>query len=278
MKTRVAAAMLTLTMLAVVAGMSGCSKQPTTSPLHSVRPGPSAGDPSDTIPSPPPPPAPPPPILPIAFYGSDSAHVGTTAQLSWVIGNESSAPFTVDWTLTCALDWPGFPKTGSVAVLPESLKWLDVQVDVPSDAATGMVEFRMTVTRPNGIPPTSANGWLRVVSTAPPPPPPPPPVVPLVYLGGDSVQAGGTLTQQWQLTNESPAPFTMNWTLSSHPNWPGLPKSGSVTLSGDEVFRLTTTATVPDTVTAGYRWLRMTVTRPNGLPDASTDGYFLVRP
>ena len=64
----------------------------------------------------------------------------------------------------------------------------------------------------------------------------------------------------------------------SHPNWLGLPKSGSVSLAGNEVHNLTTTAAVPDTAASGYRWLRLTVTRPNGLPDASADGGFLIQP
>lgn len=281
MRTRVAAAMLTLITLAMLLVTSGCSRQPTTSPWQAAldgRPGPSVGGPSDTIPVPPPPPPPPPPILPIAFLGSDSAYAGTTAALRWAVGNESLAPFEVDYTLSCALAWPGFPKHGSITVAGGSTTSLTIPVVVPADATTGMVEFRMTVTRPNGVPPTSAEGSLRVVSTAPPPPPPPPPISPLVYLGADSVRAGETVTQRWQLANESLAPFTMHWTLESHPVWPGLPKTGSVTLVGEEVRQLTTTATVPDTAATGYRWLRLTVTRPNGLPDASADGGFTVQP
>ena len=134
----------------------------------------------------------------------------------------------------------------------------------------------MTVSRPDGIPPTSAQGALRVVSTEPPPPPPPPSVQPLVYLGADSVQAGGTVTQRWALGNESSAPFTMGWRLEAIQNWPRFPQTGTVTLQGDEVVQLTTIAAVPDSVAAGFRWLRLTVTRPGGLPDASSDGGFMV--
>lgn len=276
MKTRVPAAMLTLFTLAVLAVISGCSQQPT-KPLADARLGPASEGPGDSIPPPPPPPPSPPPILPIAFAGSDSTWAGATGELRWAVGNESSSPFQVDYTLTCQLAWPGFPKTGSIIVAPESVAPLNIPVDVPADAVTGMVEFQMTVTRPNGIPPTSANGWMRVVSNVPPPPPPPPPVSPLVYLGADSVQAGGIVTQRWQLTNESGSPFTMQWTLEHHSYWPGLPKSGSVSLAGNEVHNLTTTAAVPDT-TSGPRWLRLTVTRPNGLPNVSEAGGFLVGP
>jgi hypothetical protein len=216
--------------------------------------------------------------VPIAFAGSESTYAGGTAQLHWAVGNESSAPFRVDYTLTCALAWPGFPRTGSIVVPGASVVPLTTPVDVPASAATGMVEFNMTVTRPGGIGPTSADGWLRVVSTLPPPPPPPPPVNPLVYLGADSVRAGETVTQHWQLTNESAAPFTMQWTLEAHPVWPGLPKTGSVNLVGGEVRVIAVSAAVPDTAAAGDRWLRLTITRPDGLPDVSANGYFIIRP
>ena len=176
--------------------------------------------------------------------------------------------------MTCELDWPDFPKVGSVSVPGMSTVPLAIPVAVPADQPSSIVAFQMTVSR-RGVPPTSAEGWMRVFSNEPPPPPP---VQPLVYLGADSVQAGGTLTQYWQLTNESPSPFTMQWTLSAHMPWPGLPQTGSVALAGQEVRQLTTTVAVPDTAASGYRWTRLTVTRPNGLPDASVDGPFLIAP
>jgi hypothetical protein len=278
MNLRPWAALLTLYSLAALVAGTGCGNQSMTS-LTSLKGkiGPNTGGGSDSIPPPPPPPNPG-YILPVEFQGSDSTVAGGTGELRWAIGNESDAVFTADYTLTCALNWPGFPKTGSIAVPALHTAPLAIPVAVPANAATGMVEFRMEVTRPNGIPPTTADGWLRVYSNAPPPPPPPPPVTPVVYLGADSVQAGGTLTQSWRLTNESAQPFTMQWTLSSHPNWAGLPQSGSVSLLGGEARDITTTASVPDTAAAGVRWLRMTVSRPNGLPDASTDGHFLILP
>jgi len=112
--------------------------------------------------------------------------------------------------------------------------------------------------------------------TTPPPPPAPPPISPLVYLGADTAQAGGTVTQHWRLTNESMSSFTMAWTLEAHPVWPGLPQNGSVALAGGEARELTTTVAIPDTAAAGFRWLRLIVTRPNGLGDASADGPFLL--
>jgi len=288
MKIRVAAAMLTLTSITLLLALSGCGKHASQvmDPWMAARVGSGTGLGGDSVPPPPPPPPPPPTINPVAFAGSDSAYSGTTAHLRWVVGNEGSSSFRVDYTLSSPANWQGLPQSGSITVPGNSTLPLTTLVAVPADAATGMVEFALTVTRPRPAPgdttnrplTASAGGWLRVVSTAPPPPPPPPPVDPVKYLGADSVQAGGTVTQQWQLTNESTNPFSMHWTLSGHAPWPGLPQTGSVTLAGGESRVLTTTTSVPDTVSTGYRWLRLTVTRPDGLPDASTDGPFYIRP
>jgi len=274
MKLRIAAAMVAWSVLAVIAG-SGCSKSPTslTSASHNVTPGQSGGQ--DSTPVPPPPPA---PILPIAFLGSDSTAAGSSGALRWAVGNDSDAPFVVHWTLTVSAAWPGYPKTGSIMVPAQSDSAITVTVAVPATQAAGMVGFTMEVTRPNGVGPATADGWLRVYTYLPPPPPPPPAVVPLVYLGADSTYVGGTVTQHWRLTNESASPFTMQWTLAAFQAWPGFPQSGSVALDGGESRELATTASVPDTVTAGWRWTSLTVTRPSGLPDASVDGRFLVRP
>jgi hypothetical protein len=292
MITRTSAAMLTMIALTALVATAGCSKQPSTSPFLSGvvghRPDPTPAGPVDTVPpppgpgdsvpTPPPPPPPPPLILPVAFTGADSAYAGATGHLRWAIGNESEAPFTVQYTLRCGLAWPGFPISGSISIAARTAVPLTTPVAVPASAEPGQVEFEMTVTRPNGIPPTTALGALQVVSSAPPPPPPPPSTQPLVYLGADSAHAGGTVTQRWALGNEGAAPFTMRWTLEAVQRWPGFPQSGTVSLQGDEVVQLTTVAAVPDSVAPGYRWLRLTVSRPNGLPDASSDGGFLVAP
>lgn len=296
MITRATAAIFIVVALAAVVVTAGCSKQPTTSPFTSgfvgqrPNPTPSApGDsvvppppppPGDTVPGPPPPPPPPAPILPVAFVGADTAYAGATGNLYWAIGNESEATFTVQYTLRCALAWPGFPTSGSITIAPRTVVPLATPFAVPASAAPDQVGFEMTVTRPDGIPPTTAQGALRVVSSEPPPPPPPPPpsMQPVVYLGADSTHAGGTVTQRWALGNESAAPFTMRWTLEAVQNWPGFPKSGTVSLQGDEVVHITTVAAVPDSVTPGYRRLRLVVTRPSGLPNASTDGVFYVAP
>jgi hypothetical protein len=273
MKVRIAAAMFAWSVLAVIVG-SGCSKSPTslTSAFRSAMPGQGGGQ--DSTPVPPTPPQA--PILPIAFLGSDSTAAGSSGALRWAVGNDSDAPFVVHWTLTVSALWPGYPKTGSLMVPAQSDSAITVTVAVPASQPSGMVDFTMEVTRPNGVGPTTADGWLRVDSYLPPPPPPA--VVPLVYLGADSVYAGGTVTQHWRLTNESASPFTMQWTLAAYPAWPGLPQEGSLALAGGESRELATTASIPDTVAAGWRWLRLTVTRPNGLADASVDGQFLIRP
>src|SRR5262245_54251509 len=102
MKPRAAAAMFAVLSIAVMALISCCSKQPSTSPSlgglvgtpgsgsnDSLPPGPGPGPgPGDSVPPPPPPPPPPAPIVPIAFAGSDSALPGVTAHLNWVVGNE----------------------------------------------------------------------------------------------------------------------------------------------------------------------------------------------
>jgi hypothetical protein len=277
------AAMAVLT-LAAVGVLSGCSTNPTTSPFAALHDRGPAATPGDSVPPPPgdsvppPPPPPPPPIVPVAFAGADSAIAGGTGHLRWAIGNESNASFTVHYTLQCGQNWPGFPLNGSINIAASTAVPLTIPVAVPSNAATGEVQFTMTVTRPNGIPPTSADGSLLVVSNNPPPPPPPPGVQALVYLGADSARAGGSVTQHWSLGNESSSTYSMPWTLESWPAWPSLPQSGTLLLLPGEVKELTTVAAIPDTAATGYRWLRLTVTRPNGLGDAGANGYFYLAP
>lgn len=277
MSTRPYVAAAALLALAVMLAVSACSRQPATSPdLRNLdRPNPGPATPEDTTPVPPPPPVPT-PILPIAFAGADSAFPGTTAYLRWVVGNESSAPFRVDYTMVCELPWPDLPLSGYIDVPADSVAPLSVPVDVPANAASGMVEFTMTVTRPNGISPTTAQGSLRVWSDQPPPPPPPPPIRPVLYVGADSANAGGTVTQTWTLINESQAPFAMEWTLESRHAWSGYPLSGTIDLAAGGSANLFTTGSVPDTAGPGTRLTRLTVSRPSGLPPESAEGGFHV--
>src|SRR5262245_7441584 len=281
MRTRVAAAMLTLISLMALM-LSGCGRQTITSPWQALRTAAlgshaSSSDtvpppPPDTVPPPPPPP-PPPTTLTVAFTGSDSTQAGTTGQLRWTIGNTRPGMLHVSWSLTGPA-WPGMPKLGSINVPGRGDAPLAIAVAVPANVADGRVPFLLTATaRRAGS--ASADGFLGVFTNNPPPPPP---VSPLVYLGADSVRAGGTVHQRWQLTNESASPFVMQWTLESHSSWAGLPQNGSVSLAGNEVQVLTTSAAVPDTVQPGVRFLRLTVTRPDTLPNASADGGFQVLP
>jgi hypothetical protein len=153
MKTRLVAAMMTLLGLATLGSTPGCIEQSATSPL---------GGSTDSIPVRPLPPTSPTPAVPVAFTSSDSGVAGATAELRWFVGNEGSEPRQVDYTLTCALSWPGLPLHGSIVVPGESVALLATPVAVPGDAAPGLVVFTMTVTRPNGSPPGKAEGWLRV--------------------------------------------------------------------------------------------------------------------
>jgi hypothetical protein len=278
MRTHPHVAIATLFALAALLSASACSRQPTSLDLRSLaKPAAGPATPLDTIPIPPPPPSPT-PILPIAFAGADSAYPGTTAHLRWAVGNESSAPFRVDYTMVCELPWAGLPISGSIEVPPLSTAPLSVAVNVPADATSGMVEFTMAVTRPDGISPTTAQGSLRVWSDQPPPPPPPPPIPPIIYVGADTANAGGTVNQTWTLSNESQEPFTMQWTLESLHHWAGYPQSGTISLAAGGWAHLFTAGSVPDTAGAGPRRTRLFVSRPSGLPPASADGEFLVLP
>jgi len=100
--------------------------------------------------------------------------------------------------------------------------------------------------------------------------------MPVMFVGADSANAGGTVTVEWMLVNESPSPFAMQWTLESLHAWAGYPVSGTVTLPAGGSASLSTTSSVPDTAGPGPRRARITVTRPGGLPPAFTDALFEV--
>src|SRR5262245_10882414 len=103
------------------------------------------------------------------------------------------------------------------------------------------------------------------------------PVPPPISTGLDTAHVGGTATPTWRVWNESPMPFTMQWTLESQAAWPGLPQSGSLALAAWEEYLFTATVSVPDTAATGYRWLALTITRPHGSP-LSAVGTILVVP
>lgn len=111
----------------------------------------------------------------------------------------------------------------------------------------------------------------------PPPHGPKPPVPAVVFISADSVTAGQTSTTRWQLHNNAHQTFTMPWVLASARNWPGFPKSGTVSLAplGDQVLEVA--VAVPDTAAAGGNGLLMTVTEKNGTT-GSASGTLLVLP
>ena len=114
-------------------------------------------------------------------------------------------------------------------------------------------------------------------SVIPPPPPPQPPVIqPAVYLSyADTTQAGQTANTRWLLGNDSDAPFTMHWTLSSDDGWPGMPKQGDVDLAQQSTKEVTIPVSIPATASPGMYGLTILVTRPGGL-DYTTEGVIRV--
>src|SRR5262249_19720671 len=81
----------------------------------------------------------------------------------WQLGNNSPRPFTMPWTLTTSRNWPGFPKTGSVALSARGTQLLIVNVSVPDTAAAGPAPLLMTVTQSDGST-ASASGAIQVIA------------------------------------------------------------------------------------------------------------------
>lgn len=111
---------------------------------------------------------------------------------------------------------------------------------------------------------------------APAPPPAPPVIQPAVYLSyADTTRAGETANTRWLLGNDSGAPFTMHWTLSSDDGWPGMPKEGTVDLEPYSTSVVTVPVAIPTTVSRGMYGLTILVTRPGGL-EYTTEGVIRV--
>jgi hypothetical protein len=112
----------------------------------------------------------------------------------------------------------------------------------------------------------------------PMPQPQPPVIQPAVFLSyADTTAAGGTASTRWLLGNDSDAPFTMHWTLSSDDGWPGLPVEGTVDLAPLSTSQVTIAVPVPSTATPGMHGLTILVTRPGGL-EYTTEGVVRVHP
>lgn len=266
--------------------LAGCSKQSNgTSALDMfprLNPFAPNGDPSppDSIPRPDsiPGPSPSPPpivVVPVQFLGADSMAAGQSGNTYWRLGNDGNLPFTMRWTLDVGPGWPGdpwpaFPIAGDQFLPPFQTRDITVPIAVPASAFTGNYPLRMTVTRPGGLT-TTTDGQIRVFDGSPPPPPPPPPTPAVVFAGYDSMPQP-TITF-WGLHNEADAPFTMDWSLASTRNWPGFPIQGSQALSSLGFETIAVTIPIPDSAAAGINTFVMTVTRPNGLPPQSADGW-----
>ena len=115
---------------------------------------------SDSVPPPPPPPPPPTPA--VQFAGLDSLPQPTTT--FWWFYNESDQPFEMQWTLTSGRNWPGFPIVGTFHFPTGNVRdSIGVGIPIPDSAAAGFNRMTMTVTRPNGLPPQSAQGDFPIV-------------------------------------------------------------------------------------------------------------------
>ena len=230
----------------------------------------------DSTPNPHPTPPPDTLIQSLQFVGADSTQAGSTGTSRWLLGNPDKKPLTTTWTLTADPSWPGFPIRGTLRIGPAREVPLSVGVPVPASATSGLYTLQMEmVTSPNST--AIVYGNIRVFGNEPPPPPPPPPPA-VVFMRADSTVAGGTSQTAWALTNESNHDFTMDWTLSTFSNWPGLPQQGSIALGPNETRALVVAVAVPDTAAAGPRRVDMQVTRPDSLPPASTSGFIYVLP
>ena len=127
--------------------------------------------PSDSVPHGPPPPhphpGPKPPIPAVVFVSADSATAPDSVDTRWQLGNDSHKAFTMPWTLTTTRNWPGFPKSGTVALAAKGTQLLVVPVLVPDTAAAGPAPLLMTVTRSDGSTAT-ADGAIQVLGATPP--------------------------------------------------------------------------------------------------------------
>lgn len=266
-------ALLILVVLAISA--AGCSKNDLgVAPKFGAALG---GSPRDTTPKPPhPTPPPDTSIVAVQFLGADSTQAGTTGTSRWRLGNNGKKPATFNWSLTVAdSSWPGYPIQGMQRIGPGRTADISVPVPVPGFAPSGFYTLQLAA----GTSPTNTSvgyGAIRVFGNDQPPPPPPTPAV--IFWSADSVHAGQTSQTAWQVHNESNHDFTMAWSLSSVSGWAGLPKTGTVDLAPNATQLLFVSVDVPDTAAAGPRRVDMQVSRPDGLPPASTPGFISVLP
>jgi hypothetical protein len=157
-----------LAALALAIALGGCSKSSPTSPSAKqlVRgnpsdPTPGSPAPGDTTPIPPQPPTDP-VIQPALFLShADSTAAGGTAGTRWLLGNDSHQSFTMHWTLTSDVGWPGFPIQGTVDLAALSTQVVTIPVAVPAGTTPGMYGLTIVVTRPGDLKYTTG-GVVRV--------------------------------------------------------------------------------------------------------------------
>ena len=158
MRTRVMFALGVLASVFVLA--SSCSRSgPGSSaanggfgnPLAPLAAAPAPPDSGPNHPPHPPHPPGPPTVTAVVFVSADSAAAGDSSVTTrWQLGNDSNKPFTMPWTLTSTRNWPGFPKSGSVALGARGTALLFVGVAVPDTAGAGPNPLTMTVTQRDG--------------------------------------------------------------------------------------------------------------------------------
>jgi hypothetical protein len=174
MRTRLLFALGLIATLAIA--VSACSRNqgPTASArgafANPLAPAATPLAPDSIPPGPPPPrphPGPKPPIPAVVFVSADSASAPDSVDTRWQLGNDSHKPFTMPWTLTSSRNWPGFPKSGTVALAAKGTQLLVVAVLVPDTAAAGPAPLRMTVTRSDGST-AAADGAIQVGTATPP--------------------------------------------------------------------------------------------------------------
>jgi hypothetical protein len=269
MKHPLLGALAALALLAIVtAGCSQRGQSSFASALTGVHLQPSGRD--STPPPQPPGPPPKPPITPVVFVGADSIHAGSSGFTHWQLGNNGIGVTTVDWTLTSDAGWAGFPISGTLQLPALQTRPLDVVIPVPASALSGRYGLLMTAHfagRDTSSSMAMASGSVLVYGNDVPPPPPPP-FPAIEFMGPDSVRIGTHNFINWQLGNQSDHAFTMSWTAQGPGSW-GFPFSGSVSLGPQERQIVSVSFDVPDSVAVGSRWVQMTVTRPDGLPDES---------
>lgn len=83
------------------------------------------------------------------------------------------------------------------------------------------------------------------------------------------IDPGARVPLQYSVTNPLKEPRTVEWSLSSERNWPGLPMLGTLQLPGQETSHIGVEVLVPDTATFGVNRLRFSV-RYQGSPESAS--------